>query len=232
MSFWDDITGKSAAEATEKGMEAQLAAGREAQGFLQEGYDTATQALAPYTQAAQTGLGGIQDLVLGRRYEDDPVLAQLGADRIEMGERQMRGAGLGGGARLKRLMQMDAQNQMAQRQQRLGEFNMLMGANSPAATNQANLAMGQGQGMGNLATQMGSAEAAGLIGQANARAAGIGNILQLGGTAAGAVMGGPQGAAMGSQIGSSFAPPQQPQYGQAGSGAIQAQGGGFLDIGF
>lgn len=198
--WWDDITGKSGEEAAEESAAIQSRAADAAMSEQRAAFGDVQNQLAPYTQAGEAGLGMMQDLILGRRY-NDPVLQEMGAQRMEMAERQLRGSGVGGGARLKRLMQIDAQNQLAQRQSRLGEAGMLMGALSPAAAQLANARTGMGTNVSNLLTSQGAANAAGVIGAQQAGAAGTGNLLQLGGMALGGMTGGLGGAAAGGQLG-------------------------------
>lgn len=227
MSFWDDITGKSAAEAAEEAAGVQSAAADRAMGEQQAAYSDVQGLQQPYTDMNLGGWQGYQDLVLGRNFEQDPVLSQLSQDRMENINRQGFALGQGGGARLKRLMQADWQNQLAQRQQRLGEFQTLGGAYSPAANTLSQARMNTGQNVGNLMTSQGAAQAGGIMGAANARAAGANNLLQLGGAIAGTAMGNP--AAMTSV--SNMAMPQASNQYQQPAGTIQTRQGGYLDLG-
>lgn len=190
MDFWDDITGKSGAEAAEDAASAQMAAADRAMAEQRSAYSDVQGIQQPYADINMGGWKGYEDLALGRRFEEDPVLSQLSADRMETLNRQGFSTGMGGGARLKRLMQIDAQNQMAQRQQRLGEFQTLGQAFSPAANAMSNARTGMGTNVSNLLTSQGAAEAGGIMGAQQARAAGTGNLLQLGAMAAAPFTGG------------------------------------------
>jgi len=176
----------------ERAIEEQRRAAGEARGFL-----------SPYEQYGAGSLGRVADYLGGRDFTADPY-AQQQIDRgVETANRLAAGMGLGGGARAKRLMNeaMLGANQFRQQ-----EINNLMGLGQTglnAAQGMANVTTGEGTNVGNLYTAQGDARAGGILGDAAIQQQRLGNVLQLGGMAAGA-MGGPAGAAIGSSIGSSM----------------------------
>ena len=82
------------------------------------------------------------------------------------------------------------------------EINNLMGLGQTglnAAQGMANVTTGEGTNVGNLYTAQGDAEAGGILGDAAIQQQRLGNVLQLGGMAAGGIVGLPSG--LGSNLG-------------------------------
>lgn len=69
------------------------------------------------------------------------------------------------------------------------DINNLLNLGTGLAQTQANVAIGQGTNVGNLLTDIGASQAAGLVGGANARTQGAQNLLNLGLQGAGAAFG-------------------------------------------
>ncbi len=174
----------------ERAIEEQRRAAGEARGFL-----------SPYEQYGVGSLGRVADYLGGRDFTADPY-AQQQIDRgVETANRLAAGMGLGGGARAKRLMNeaMLGANQFRQQ-----EINNLMGLGQTglsAAQGMANVTTGEGTNVGNLYTAQGDARAGGILGDAAIKQQRIGQLLQLGGMAAGGMTGGVQGAKVGSMLG-------------------------------
>jgi len=180
------LTGSSGADAAEEAAKLQAQAGQKAIGGIEAGIASAQERLDPYQQSGAGALDRYVDLLGGRRFAETPYGQQLQERQLETARREMQGLGLGGGARLKRLMQESAFTTDQLRQNQLDNLFRLGGLGAQTAGQQANIDFTGAQNIADLTTGIGAANAAGVIGAENARSAGIGNLLQLGGMAAGA----------------------------------------------
>jgi len=208
--FIDQITGKAGAEAAKDAAAVQAQAGRDALAQQQAQFEFGIGRTDPFVQAGQGAIGQYVDTM--QNYQQDPFYQQQLDRQLEAVNRQAASqGGLGGGARLKRIMQEANFNAMQGRQNTLdNQFRLgTMGANM--AGNQANLAANFGNQQAGLTTGIGAAQAGGIVGAANARSAGAGNLLGLGMMAAGAGTGNPALAlggankVSGSEVGSNYA---------------------------
>jgi len=191
---WTDDLGltdiEGAQEAARESSAALQQAGQQAIGTV----EAAQQKYAdPYFEAGMGGLGRAIDLIGGRRQQQTPYEQQLMNEALERVNREAAyTGGLGGGQRLKRLQQtsLGMLDQIRQRQigQELGLAQM--GQQAGAMGLQS---AGQVSG---LQTDIGSAQASGILGEQKAGAAGqqlVGTLLGAGiGYAAGNPMLGAQ----------------------------------------
>ena len=198
----DQVTGKAGATAARDAAETQVDAAQAAQQqlagrtapFEQLGRDSGGQLIGSILgqdQFAQPQLQSAQDVL------SNPFFAELSRAQDEATINQRAAMGLGGSGgtldALKRqqlqlgnqFQQQDFQNQQQvfsnQMQQNQQRFQQLFNTTGLGA----NAAVGTGTQIANLQTGAGAAQAAGIIGDQNARGAGIGNLLSIGGSALG-----------------------------------------------
>jgi hypothetical protein len=184
------LTGSSGRDAAKDAAAAQVAAAEQGMQAIEAGKAESLGYLDPYAQAGKGGLGQYVDYLGGRQVEETPYGQQLMARQMETARREMQGVGMGGGARLKRLMQESAFTTNSLRQQEMDNAWRLGGMGANMAGNQANVATGAAGNMSNLYSTQGDARASGIIGANNAIGEGAGNMLKLGGMAAGGLAGG------------------------------------------
>ena len=97
--------------------------------------------------------------------------------------------------------------QLGTQQQQFGQLFDVARLGQSAAAQQGAQQGASASNIGNLLTGIGSAQAAGQVGAAQARSGALGGLLGLGGTVAGAALGGPAGASIGGSLGGLFSPP-------------------------
>lgn len=170
---WDDLTGKTAANAAGEASEASL-------GFQREALDYLKQTQQPLLEAQQFGLGGLQDYYSGNQQGliDQVQASPFYSSMIDQGEESaLRGAAATGGLRSGGTNQALAQNSQNVLQSLV---NQQLGGLGQMAGFQPNTGAVAGQ-IGN----MGTTTAQGITGAAQARQDGIGNLMNLGLSAAG-----------------------------------------------
>ncbi|MGB3724815.1 MAG: tail fiber domain-containing protein [Glaciecola sp.] len=177
MSFvgdvWDGLTGKTAARAAGEASDASL-------GFQREALDYLKQTQQPLLEAQQFGLGGLQDYYSGNQQGliDQVQASPFYSSMIDQGEEAvLRGAAATGGLRSGDTYQALAQNSQNVLQSLVGQQ---LGGLGQMAGFQPNTGAVAGQ-IGN----MGTTTAQGITGAAQARQDGIGNLMNLGLSAAG-----------------------------------------------
>lgn len=170
---WDDLTGKTAANAAGEASEASL-------GFQREALDYLKQTQQPLLEAQQFGLGGLQDYYSGNQQSliDQVQASPFYSSMINQGEEAvLRNAAATGGLRGGNVQQGLAQNSQNVLQSLV---NQQLGGLGQMAGFQPNTGAVAGQ-IGN----MGTTTAQGITGAAQARQDGIGNLMNLGLSAAG-----------------------------------------------
>lgn len=215
----DPITGKSQRDAIEQGTQAQIAQGDKAIAAAERSRDIARSDLQPFRQFGQDVTGTLSER-LNRpesvfqsadpsTIASDPLFnALFGEAERAITARNAAAGKLGSGDTLRDLTNAsmaigsDIFNQNENRRardfainegvsnQRTQElFNALIQGQN-AAAGQGTASLQTGRGISDLLTQIGNVQAAGAIGQANARTGGIENIIGLAQSAAGGKFGG------------------------------------------
>jgi hypothetical protein len=202
MALFDAIGGLLGTDKTDEAIAAQKAGAAEAARIQQEMYNQSREDLAPWRQAGEKALTGMQDA----DYMRDFTMADYQADpgyqfRMDEANKALersasaRGMQLGGG-QLKALSTLN-QNLASQeykgaydrfnadRDRRFGRLSNLSTMGQNSASQQASTAMAHGQSMGNLYAGVGNAEGAAHIGQANLNAGMFNTMIEAGGKAAG-----------------------------------------------
>tara|TARA_R110000851_G_scaffold105683_2_gene224290 strand:+ start:912 stop:1535 length:624 start_codon:yes stop_codon:yes gene_type:complete len=200
MGFLDRLTGKTAAAAATQAAEVQA-------GFAQQAGDL----YQPFQQLGQQGLEQASFLTDPNQQFDflqENPLFQLSLDQ---GNEALTGITKFAAAK-GRLSAGDTLQQL----QQSGQRNALLAA-SPLIQQQKNsigdlLRTGQNVvgNQANLLTGQGAATAGGIVGAENARSAGYGNLINLGGQIAGAVTGNPFAGSFGTAAGAAAPAPADP----------------------
>ncbi len=198
MSFIKDtfnaLTGRSAADAATQAANVQAGAGQQAIGSVQDAAARAQGFLSPFAGVGQQGIeqaGFLGDPQAQFDFLQNNPLFQLALDNANQGTlgRQAAGGRLGAGDTLTQLTN-NAFLQASplidrQRQDILAQ----LGFGAGIAGQQAGIEQGLGSNIANLQTGIGATQAGGIVGSANARQAGIGNLLSTG-LLAGGIFGG------------------------------------------
>ena len=180
------ITGSTAANAARDSAEIQANSGERAIEVLQQATTEGQSFLEPFQQLGQQGLDQSQLLTDPSAQFDflqNNPLFQMGLDnanRVTQQSAAARGR-LSSGDTLQQLNNnalLTAQPLISNQQ---NSIQNLLNQGLQTATNQGNIAIGQGTNVANTTTDIGAALGAGQVGAANARAQGAQNILSLGG---------------------------------------------------
>ena len=199
------ITGSTAANAAREGAAIQADSGERAIEVLQQATAEGQAFLEPFQQIGQQGLDQSQFLTDPNAQFDflqNNPLFQMGLDNANTVTQQSAAARgrLSAGDTLQQLNNnalLTAQPLIANQQ---NSIQNLLNQGLQTATNQGNIAIGQGTNVANTTTDIGAALAAGQVGAANARGQRAQGILSLGGQAASS----PMGQSLISSIGSLF----------------------------
>lgn len=185
MGFVRNLTGKTQAQAIQRGAEGQAAAGAEAADLALAAGQQAGALLDPFTQLGQQGAaqaGFLTDPQAQFDFLQSNPLFQMGLDNANMQTQQSAAARgrLSAGDTLQQLSSnalLAASPLIQQQKQSIGS---LLNLGQGAALNQGNILQNTAGQQGNLLTGQAAALAAGDIGAANARASGAGNLFNLG----------------------------------------------------
>ena len=172
------LSGSSGRDAAEEAAAAQQAAIEQGISTIQAGGAEALGYIDPYESAGRGGLGQYVDYLGGRQVADTAYGQQLQERQLETARREMQGSGMGGGARLKRLMQESAFNTNQLRQQEMNNAWRLGGLGANMAGQQAGIAQNTAGNVAGLQSGIGDVQASGIIGAQNAVGQGLGNMLQ------------------------------------------------------
>lgn len=190
------ITGSSAAEAAQAGSEAQQASTREAIAATTAAAERGQEFLQPFSQVGEQALGQASFLTDPQQQfeflQNNPLFS-LALEQAQTGTQKLAAARnrLSAGDTLEQLSNnvlLSASPLIGQQKQSIAG---LLDFGRGVAGQQANVEIGAGSQISPLLQDIGSIEAAGGIGAANARAAGVGNLINIGATAAGGFGGGP-----------------------------------------
>jgi hypothetical protein len=179
--FDDKVLGGDSARAAMDAAEVQRQAGQEASALLN-----------PFQQLGQSGLdqaGFLTDPNAQFQFLQSNPLFQMGLDNLNT-QTQKNAAATG------RLSATDTQQQFMNNS--LLAASPLIQGQQNQISNLLNMGLGVAGNQGNLLTGQAAAQAGGIVGAANARQAGVGNLMQLGGMAlagSGLFAGGAGGAA-------------------------------------
>lgn len=185
MGFVRDLTGKSSAKAAEKAADTQAGATRDAIAATERGVSRAREFFAPFDPLIQKGIEGASFLADPQAQFDFIQNNPLFQSALENANRQTQQSAaargrLSAGDTLQQLSEnvlLSAQPLISQQRQDVG--NLLNLATGLTQT-RGNIEIGQGSNVGNLLQDIGAAQAAGLVGSANARTQSAQNLLNLG----------------------------------------------------
>jgi len=197
--YADALTGAGARDAARDAADIQAKAVQAGIDEVRAGKAESLGYLSPYAESGKGGLNQYVDYLGGRQVQDTPYGRQLMERQLETARRETQGLGMGGGARLKRLMNEAAFTTNSLRQHEMQNSLALGQMGQNAATNQANIATGAAGGIADALGSKGAAQAAGVIGAQNGINQGLGNMIQLGTAVAGGMTGNPVMAAGGAQ---------------------------------
>ena len=231
MSFWDDITGKTASNAANAAAADTYAKQTAAAGGLQSYGNTLpalyNQIYQPYSNAGGQaldflkgglGLGGpVSAQTVTNAYQSTPGYTEglnTGLQAAERGLNAGGGPGLDSGAALKALYRYGSDYNNQKFGDYLGRLGGLVNTGLAGASGQA-AGLGANTGVQTNAANMlygaaptiGQGQVAGAQAEQNA----LGNLLKTGANLAGAVIGGPIGSGLGSAFGNMW---QSPSFGQ------------------
>ena len=187
----DDITGEDAAkDAARDAAKVQAAAGGDAIAAQQLASAKGQEFLTPFAQVGQQGIDQSNFLANPQAQFDflqNNPLFQMGLDNANTQTQNIAAARgrLSAGDTLQQLSNnalLAAQPLIANQRQ---DINNLLNLGSGIAQTQANVAIGEGTNVGNLLTDIGAANAAGIVGAGNVEAQGAQALLQAGLTGAG-----------------------------------------------
>lgn len=190
MGLVDRLTGKTAAKAAIKGGEIQSQAATGAAGDVLAAGQQAGALLDPFARVGQQGVDQASFLTDPQAQFDFLQSNPLFASALENANRQTQQSAaargrLSSGDTLQQLSQntlLAASPLIQQQKQSIGDLlNLGLGT----AQQQGGILQNTAANRGNLLTGGAAAEAGGIVGAENARAAGLGNILNLGGKIAG-----------------------------------------------
>jgi len=189
------ITGSTAAKAATQGAELQAGATREAIAATQAAAERGQEFLQPFGQVGQQGLEQASFLTDPQQQfeflQSNPLFS-LALEQAQTGTQKLAAARgrLSAGDTLEQL----SQNVLLQASPLIGEQKRsiagLLDFGRGVAGQQANVEIGAGSQVSPLLQDIGNIQAAGGVGAANARAAGVGNLINIGATAAGGFGGG------------------------------------------
>lgn len=204
MGFFSDLMGKSASRAARDAGRQQAAYGSAGIAEQRQAYDQAAGMMAPYSEFGESALPLLQQLMSPQGqfdYLNNNPLFAASLDRMDnMTAAQQAARGrLGSGGTLEQLRQNYFATANPLLQQAFGNAFGVAGMGQNAATNMANARLNLGNNVSDLFTQIGNSTGAATIGQANARAAGAGNLFNMLGNVAGMAFGG--GLPIGSMFG-------------------------------
>lgn len=185
MGFVRDLTGKTAANAAVQGGQIQAASAREAIEATEAASQRAQEFLTPFDPLVQRGIEGasfLADPQAQFNFLQENPLFQAALDNANRQTQQSAAARgrLSAGDTLQQLSEnvlLSAQPLISQQRQDVGN---LLNLASGLAQTRGNIEIGQGSNVGNLLTDAGAAQAAGLVGGANARTQGAQNLLNFG----------------------------------------------------
>lgn len=193
---WDDLRGKNASKAAEEAAATQAEAYGLGVDEQRRQFETAQENMAPWLEAGQGALGLQQDFLgLGgegaqadayANYQESPgqkFLRERGEKAIVRQHAAIGGLG-GSGVR----SALNRQGIGVAAQDFGNYYNRLAGmsgSGQTAASGLGNLGMNAASNIGNLAGLQGNARASGILGGAQARQQGIGNVVGLGSMVAG-----------------------------------------------
>jgi len=208
MGFVRKLTGSDAADAATDAADTQAEAGRDAIIAQKEAAARGQEFFTPFAGAAERGIEASQFLANPEAQFDflqSNPLFQLALENANQDTLQSASANrrLSFGDTLQQL----SNNVLLQAtplidRQRQDVTNLLQ-FGGDIASSQANIETGLGARVGGLTTDIGAAQAGGIVGAANARTAGTQNLLNLGLTAGGIALGGGFGGG-GASIANSF----------------------------
>lgn len=187
------LTGDDAADAARQAAQVQAQSGREAIAFQRESRDLARSDLAPFVAAGQSQLNPMMQLLTPQGQFDYLQSNPMFQAAVNNSGDQIKAAGAasgkyGSGGMINQLFQ----NYLAQGEQFAGnQYNRLFNAanmGQSSAAGQANTAITTGQSVGNLMTDIGAAQAGGIVGAQGARQQALNNVLGLGGQLGSAYM--------------------------------------------
>lgn len=188
----DDVTGtEAAADAARGASAAQVQAGREAIQAQRAAAERGQEFLAPFGGVGQQALGQLgvlTDPQQQMQFLQSNPLFQMALDNANRQTQQQAAASgrLSAGDTLQQLSNnvlLSAQP-LLQNQQR--NVAGLLDFGRGLATTQANVELGQGSQIGNLLTQIGNAQAAGIVGAENPQQQFTQGLMNIGGTLGGA----------------------------------------------
>lgn len=193
----DSLTGgRQAASAASNAARVQSESADKAIEFQKESRDIARADLQPFREAGESALPGLQELVNDPNaqlafIQDNPffdALTNQASDTLFANQAARGKTGSGGTAE-------ELQNSLLRLgtdlvNQSIGQRQNLASIGSNAAAGQATLTQNTGNAVGNLLTQQGNAQAAGIIGARNAINEGRSQLLNLGAQGLGAAFGG------------------------------------------
>lgn len=183
---FDDITGKTAAEAAGQGAALQSASIDKALAATEAASEKGLGFLDPFSQVGLQGVeqaGFLTDPQAQFEFLQNNPLFQMGLENVNRQTQNVaatRGR-LSAGDTLQQLTQnalISASPLIAQQKQSIGD---LLNLGTGVARSQANTAIGAGSDISNLITSQGAVEAGGLVGAANARTQAVQGLLGLGG---------------------------------------------------
>jgi hypothetical protein len=190
-SFIDQITGKAASDAAEDAAQTQADAGQAAIEEFQRASAEGQAIFDPFQQLGQQGLDQASFLTDSQEQFDflqNNPLFQMGLDNANTVTQQSaasRGR-LSAGDTLQQLTNNSLLTAAPLISDQKNSIQNLLNQGLQTATNQGNIAIGQGTNVANTTTDIGAALAGGQVGAANARSQGAQNILSVGGQIAGA----------------------------------------------
>lgn len=218
--LYEGITGQTAADAAREAARVQSDSAMYAADIQKEMYDQTRQDQMPWMEAGEQALNTLQEMMAGgaptiEDYEMSDYASFLRDEGLRGLEAKSRAGGYyNTGASSREMLDysrniagQDYQTYLNNYYQSLNPYISMSGSGQQMATTMGSQGMQSATTQGNLANQAAAAEAAGIVGAANASTQGMQNILGLGMMGLGAYMGGPAGVATGA-AGSGFQVPQ------------------------
>lgn len=204
MGFFSDLMGKSASRAARDAGRIQSAYGTAGINEQRAAYGDVQGMLSPYMEAGEGALPLLQQLLSPQGqfdYLSNNPLFSASLNRLDTltGAQQAARGRLGAGDTLEQLRQNYFATANPLLQQAFRNASGLANIGQNATTNLGNARLGLGNNVSDLFTQIGNASGAATIGQANARAAGAGNLFGMLGNIGGMFLGG--GLPLGSMLG-------------------------------
>lgn len=192
---WDDITGKSGADAAERAAALQQAAADRATAENARQFDIGQANLAPWLKSGRKALAE-QEALMGLGGDTSGMMRALQASpgyqaRLLQGQRalqasQAAGGGLGSGKALTAASEYNQDYAANEYGNRLNQLAGLSGTGQSTASTMGGLGANYAMNQGNIWTGMANAQGAAGMAGANARQSGLLGVLNLGARAYGA----------------------------------------------